>query len=214
MRKLVLVFTIASELCNPLQAQAAHENKTVHHYVFFGGDRDGIKDAKSFLDNKNIDGAQVIYTWRLLERAKDEYDFTPIRENIELLKAHGKKLWIQLQEVSFSESRKNVPNYLLTDPAYHGGVAPQYTLPGQDESKAVISGWVARRWDPAVQERFHKLLMALGKEFDGQIEVINLPETAIVFGSSGRLFPEGFTHQAYREAITVNMKAEFSHSAR
>ena len=207
MRKLVLVFTIASALCDPLRAQGARESRTVHHYVFFGGDRDGIKDAKSFLENRNIDGAQVIYTWRLLERAKDEYDFTPIRENIALLKAHGKKLWIQLQEVSFSESRKNVPNYLLTDPAYHGGVAPQYTLPGQDESKAVISGWVARRWDPAVQERFHKLLMALGKEFDGQIEGINLPETAIVFGSSGRLFPEGFTHQAYREAITVNMKA-------
>jgi hypothetical protein len=182
-------------------------NKPVHHYVFFGGDWDGIKNAKSFLENRNIEGAQVIYTWRLLEQGKDEYNFAPIRENLELLAAHGKKLWIQLQDVSFSESHKNVPNYLLTDPAYHGGVAPQYTIPGEDESKAVISGWVARRWDPAVRERFHKLLMALGKEFDGKIEGINLPETAIVFGGSGRLFPEGFTHQSYRDAIAINLKA-------
>jgi hypothetical protein len=207
MRTLILVFTAATALCTTVRAQAPARNKSVHHYVFFGGDRDGIKDAKSFLENPNIEGAQVIYTWLLLEQGKDGYEFAPIRENLELLKTHGKKLWIQLQDVSFTESRKNVPKYLLNDPAYHGGVAPQYTLPGQDESKAVISGWVARRWDPAVQARFHKLLMALGKEFDGKIEGINLPETSLVFGSSGRLFPEGFSHQAYREAIAINMKA-------
>ena len=166
-----------------------------------------MKTAKSFLDNKNIEGAQILYPWRRLERNKDEYDFSPIREDVEFLKAHGKKLWIQLQEVSFSETRKNVPDYLMNDSIYHGGVAPQYTLPGQDESKARITGWVARRWDPAVRDRFHKLLLALGKEFDGQIEGINLPETAIVFGSSGKLFPSGFSHQSYREAIVINMQA-------
>lgn len=206
MRKLIALSVVAATVGLPMSAQTA-TTKPVHHYVFFGGDRDGIKDAKSFLDNPNIEGAQVIYTWRLLEQGKDGYDFTPIRENLELLKSHGKKLWIQLQDVSFSESRKNVPNYLLNNPEYNGGVAPQYTLPRQDESKAVVSGWVARRWDPAVQERFHKLLTELGKEFDGKIEGINLPETALDFGSSGKLFPDGFTHQAYRDAITLNMKA-------
>ena len=206
MRKLLLIFTVSAVPGISVSAQTPAP-KPVHHYVFFGGDRDGIKDAKSFLDNQNIEGAQVIYPWRLLERGKDQYDFTPIRENLAFLRAHGKKLWVQLQDVSFSESRKNVPDYLLTDPAYHGGAAPQYTLPGEDESKAFISGWVARRWDPAVRERFHKLLFALGKEFDGEIAGINLPETSIVFGTSGRLFPEGFTHQSYREAIAINMKA-------
>jgi hypothetical protein len=213
MRSLILIPGIIAALSWPALAQSqgesagTREKKPVHHYVFFGGDRDGIENATSFLENRNIDGAQVIYTWRLLERGKDEYNFAPIWENLELLAAHGKKLWIQLQDVSFSESRRNVPDYLLNDPAYHGGVAPQYTIPGENESKAVISGWVARRWDPAVRERFHKLLMALGREFDGKIEGINLPETAIVFGGSGRLFPDGFTHQSYRDAIVINLKA-------
>lgn len=207
MRNLILVLAIAAGPCEGAHAQAPAPTKAVHHYVFFGGDWDTIKDANSFLENPNIEGAQVIYTWRALERQKDKYDFSPIRETMDLLSAHNKKLWIQVQEVSFTASRKNVPDYLMNDPAYHGGVAPQYVLPGQDESKARIEGWVARRWDPAVQVRFHKLLTALGKEFDGKIEGINLPETSLVFGTSGRLFPDGFTYQSYLDAIVVNMKA-------
>ena len=206
MRRLILTLGIIAASPWPAVAQNQGE-KPIHHYVFFGGDWDGIKNAKTFLENPNIEGAQVIYTWRLLERGKDEYNFAPIRENLELLEAHGKKLWIQLQDVSFSESRINVPQYLLTDSIYHGGAAKQYNIPGDDDSKAVLSGWVARRWDPAVQERFHKLLSALGKEFDGRIAGINLPETSLVFGTSGRLFPAGFSHDAYRRSIIVNMKA-------
>ena len=211
MRQLLPGFLISLVLATPCYSQASADTvaraKTVHHYVWFGGDRDGMKEAKAFLENKNIEGAQILYPWRRLERGKDEYDFAPIREDIDFLKARGKKLWVQLQEVSFSETRKNVPDYLMNDSIYHGGIAPQYELPGQDESKARIAGWVARRWDPAVQERFHKLLSALGKEFDGEIAGINLPETAIVFGSSGKLFPPGFSHQSYRDAIVTNMKA-------
>lgn len=65
---------------------------------------------------------------------------------------------------------------------------------------------MARRWDSAVQERFHKLLFALGKEFDGRIEGLNLPETSVSFGESGRLFPKGFTFEVYRDAVLANMK--------
>ena len=64
----------------------------------------------------------------------------------------------------------------------------------------------SRRWDPAVRERFHKLILELGKQFDGKIEGINLPETATSFGSSGRFFPEGFTAEVYRESILANME--------
>src|SRR4029079_17897841 len=96
------------------------------------------------------------------------------------LTSKGKKLFIQLQEASFSPQYKLVPNYLLSD-EYHGGSAPQYEIKNEDEEHAKVEGWVARRWDPKVQERFHKLLYALGKEFDGKIEGINLPESSIGF---------------------------------
>ena len=180
---------------------------SIHHYVFFGGDRDAIKTDSLFLNTKSIEGAQILYTWRFLERGKDGYDFSEVRQNLEFLKAHGKKLWIQLQDVSFSESRSNVPEYLLKDTTYHGGAERTYRVRGDNDSSVQMSGWVARRWDPAVQERFAKLLMALGKEFDGEIAGINLPETALEYGSTGKLFPPGFTHESYRAAIKTNLAA-------
>jgi hypothetical protein len=97
------------------------------------------------------------------------------------------------------------PRYLLEDAQYHGGADKQYGIENNDEAHAVPAGWVARRWDPAVQERFHQLLLALGKEFDGKVAGINLPETAVDFGETGRLFPKGFTPAAYLDAIITNM---------
>jgi hypothetical protein len=180
--------------------------KPVHHYVFFGQDREKIKDA-SFLETKALEGAQVTYSWRQLEPGKDEYDFSAIREDLALLTSKGKKLFIQLQDVTFSEARINVPRYLLSESQYHGGADKQYRIKNGDEERAVVLGWAARRWDPAVQERFHKLLFALGKEFDGRIEGINFAETSVSFGESGRLFPKGFSFEIYRDAIITNMRA-------
>ena len=180
--------------------------KPVHHYVFFGGDRDQIRTDSAFLATKTIEGAQILYPWRRLEPNKDEYDFSPIREDLEFLMSRGKKLFIQLQEVTFDSARINVPRYLLNDSIYHGGVARQYRNGSEEDSVPIPGGWVARRWDPAVQERFYKLLMALGKEFDGKIEGINLPETSVVMGPNRRFHPAGFTPETYRDAIIANMK--------
>jgi hypothetical protein len=181
--------------------------KPVHHYVFFSQDRELIKEASSFFEAKAFEGAQVTYSWRQLEPTKDEYDFSAIREDLAFLTSRGKKLFVQLQDVTFSESRINVPLYLLSDAEYNGGADKQYRIIDDDEEHAVVEGWVARRWDPAVQERFYKLLFALGSEFDGRIEGINFAETSIEFGSSGRLFPKGFSPAIYRDAIIANMKA-------
>jgi hypothetical protein len=176
------------------------------HYVFFDRDRERISDP-AFLDTKAFEGAQLKYTWRELEPEKDAYDFNDIERDLAVLSSRGKRLFIQLQDVSFDPAIVHVPPYLLSDAQYHGGADKQYVIPEDDESHATPEGWVARRWDPAVQERFHKLLSALGRRCDGRIEGINLAETAIVFGETGRLFPQGFTPEAYRDAVLTNMKA-------
>ena len=181
--------------------------KPLHHFVFFGMDREQLKTTKSFLDTKAFEGAQVAYSWRQLEPGKDEYDFSLIREDLTFLRAHGKKLWIQIQDVTFSEPRVPVPKYLMQDPQYHGGANRQYEYKDDDEANATNAGWAARRWDPAVQERFHKLLFALAKEFDGSIEGINFAESSVGFGETGRLYPEGYTPQIYRDALVSNLKA-------
>lgn len=179
--------------------------KGVHHYVFFNRDRERISDA-SFTGTPAFEGAQLKYTWRELEPERDAYDFSAVRKDLAFLTSKGKKLFIQLQDVSFDQSIVNVPRYLQRDAQYSGGADRDYQIEGDDEARAVAAGWVARRWDPAVRERFHKLLFALGKEFDGKIEGINLPETAVSFGDSGRLFPKGFTFESYRDAVHTNME--------
>ena len=175
-------------------------------YIYFGADRERIAEP-SFLDHKAIAGAQIRYSWRQLEAGPGEYRFDDVRHDLEFLAAHGKRLFVQLQDVSFDPARKPFPKYLLTDAAYHGGADPQYDIPNDDESRAKPAGWVARRWDPAVRARWHKLIEALGREFDGNVEGVNLPETAIDFGETGKLFPAGFTPDVYRDAVIANMTA-------
>ncbi|HEX6182465.1 MAG TPA: hypothetical protein VFZ44_01045 [Pyrinomonadaceae bacterium] len=186
---------------------AAAGAKPVHHYVFFGQDREKLHAAASFFETKALEGAQVTYSWRQLEPEQDKYDFSSVREDLAFLTSKGKRLFIQLQDVTFSESRINVPRYLLSDARYNGGADKQYRVKDDDEEHAVVDGWMSRRWDPAVQERFHKLLSALGREFDGRVEGINFAETSVGVGRSGRLFPKGFTFEVYREGIITNMKA-------
>lgn len=182
------------------------ESRAQHHYVFFNRDRERIAET-TFLETRAFEGAQLKYTWRELEPEPDRYDFSMIQHDLDFLAAQGKKIFIQLQDVSFDTSIINVPSYLLEDSKYHGGVAMQYEFEGDAEDQAVPAGWVAMRWDPAVQERLHKLFEVLGKQFDSKIEGINLPESAVEFGVSGRLFPEGFTFDLFRDAVITNMKA-------
>lgn len=197
----------ASARRDPPRPPASIKARRVRHYVFFGQDREKLVRASSFFETKAMEGAQVTYSWRQLEPQKDAYDFSMIRGDLALLRSKGKNLFIQLQDVTFSESRINVPRYLLEDPIYNGGADKQYHVRDGDEATAIVAGWAARRWDPAVQERFHKLLSALGHEFDGRVEGINFAETSVEFGESGRLFPKGFSFEVYRDAIITNMKA-------
>ena len=67
------------------------------------------------------------------------------------------KLWIQLQDTTFMPNRQAVPIYVMEGKEYHGGANPQYNADDK------VEGWVARRWDPAVQERFHKLIAKLAE---------------------------------------------------
>jgi len=208
----LLVVAIAAAIASLLTFSAAEPASTlpakrVHHFVFFGRDREKIKDAKSFLETRAFEGAQVAYAWRQLEQGKDNYDFSEIREDLGFLTAHGKKLWIQFDDVTFNPNRINVPKYLLNDPKYNGGADKQYNDRKGDDEHPFHEGWMARRWDPAVQERLHKLFAALGKEFDGQIAGINLDETSSGFGTTGKLYPKGYSPEIYRNAIIENMKA-------
>lgn len=185
---------------------AAEALKAARHYVFFNRDRERIHE-RSFVDTKGFEGAQIKYTWRELEPDKDRYDFSKVQEDFGFLTRNGKRLFIQLQDSSFDETILNVPEYLKRESEFNGGADRQYQVSGEKDEKPVPAGWVARRWDAAVRARFQKLLKELGREFDGQIEGINLAETSVDFGETGKLYPSGFTPELYRDAIMTNMAA-------
>lgn len=148
----------------------------IDHYVFFSRDREKIQDS-SFYQNRGVAGAQITYAWKRLEPTKNRYDYSEKEEDLAFLNSKGKRLFIQIQDVTFSSSRILTPDYMLDDSIYNGGSVPQYW--SDDDGKLVIGGWVARRWDPAVAHQFRNLLIALANQFDGRIAGINLPETAI-----------------------------------
>jgi hypothetical protein len=199
-----LLMSVAVPYASMGTAAAEAPSRPIHHYVFFNRDRDRISES-TFLQTKAFEGAQLKYSWRQLEHGEDGYEFSEIKHDLDFLKSKGKKLFIQIQDASFDPSIIPIPQYLLKNPQYHGGANQQYAITGDDEAHAKPAGWVARRWDPAVQDRFQKLLLALGKQFDGKIEGINLPETAVDFGETGLLYPAGFTPERYGDAVLSNM---------
>jgi hypothetical protein len=169
---------------------------SIRHFVYFARDREALPDHP-FLENSRFAGAQIMYVWWQLEPSRDNYDFSMIREDYNYLLSKGKKLFIQLQDATFALKYNAVPDYLKTD-AYDGGVIQQRGDNG------AVEGWVAKRWNANVRARFALLLNALGREFDGKIEGINLQESAI--GVSNKYDPS-FTPEIYVDALKSNMLA-------
>ncbi len=154
------------------------------------------------LGRPDIEGVQIVYNWRLLESGKGEYDFSLIEEHLAAAEKLGKKLVIQVQDRFFSPAARNVPEYLLNEPEYGGGLAPQVEDPEAEDSAPY--GWVAMQWDPEVRERYQALLAALADEFDGRVFAVNLPETAIDVSMGG------FDCDAYFDAEMANFAAAIS----
>ena len=199
MKRLTLIFAAIVVL---LPTAASQEPR---HYVFYGLERERITEP-AFVETPALVGAQLKYRWSELEPRRDEYDFSAIRHDLELLARQGKRLFIQLQDISFVEAHPNVPPYLRENPEFHGGVVAGYYHPDDNDSLTLFSTWIPRRWDPAVRARLIALIRALATEFDGKIEGINFAETSIDGGSADNPW-EGYTPAGYYEAICDLMRA-------
>lgn len=211
-KRLLLSALVLCILCFPVQAQKKNsseryvdaykkylnaacpvEKDSIQHFVYFAKNRELIKDHP-LRSHSMFKGAQIMYAWRDFERKKGKYDFSILKQDYEYLRKYNKKLFVQLQDVTFDPKYKAVPDYLLTA-EYDGGAVLQYN---DDDSPG---GWVAKRWNKKVRERFSLLMQALGKEFDGKIEGINLQETSIGVKDSG------FSELDYVTGLKENMLA-------
>ena len=66
MLRIAVCFFLANVGC-------AVQANTTHHYVFFGKERERIRQS-TFLQTNTLEGAQLKYTWRELEPEKGRYD--------------------------------------------------------------------------------------------------------------------------------------------
>jgi len=179
-----------------LNAKCPIGQDDIQHFVYFSRDRKSIINH-AFLRNSVFKGAQIMYAWKDLESEKGQYDFSIIKEDIAYLKKYDKKLFVQIQDATFNPKYKAVPSYLLTN-EYDGGAVFQYDDMGKPD------GWVAKRWNKKVRERFALLLKALGEEFDGVIEGVNIQETSIGVNTST---DASFNEQEYVKGLKENMLA-------
>ena len=168
----------------------------IQHFVYFARDRQSIIDHP-LLEHPMFKGAQIMYSWKDFELQKGMYDFSILKADYEYLKKFGKKIFVQLQDATFNPNNKGIPDYLFTA-EYDGGAVLRYNEAGKPD------GWVAKRWNKKLRERFALLLQALGKEFDGKIEGVNLQETAI--GINSKTDP-GFSEREYIKGLKENMLA-------
>lgn len=219
MRSIKLLLVTFAILISEIAYAANEPAKNYIYYPNRGDDGVEIKADKELLDPR-FSGAQVVYRWRELEPSKGKYDFSAIKKDMAYLNSVDKKLWIQLQEKSFLPNVKNVPSYIVEDPIYKGGVLKQsmLTAPERDPNKPETGdeyGWSAKMWEEPVRDRFQKLIIALGKEFDGKVEGINLSESSIEIGveqpDGTTVFPKDFSPDRYVDSIKSNMRV-LSHS--
>ena len=161
-----------------------------------------LEKLNSLLLRADIEGVQIVYPWKQLEKSKGVYDFSAIEKDLSKLQKMKKKLFIQIQDRFFEPYAKNIPQYLQDEQEYKGGLIAQSDNPG--EGKAPAQGWVAMQWNLPLQKRYQKLLSELAKEFDGKIAGINLPETAIDINIKNAK-KTGFSCDKYFSSTVENM---------
>ncbi|GLQ90394.1 hypothetical protein [Dyella flagellata] len=189
-----LRYLLLATLSLPLAAPA----EEARNFLLLG--QGEVDQYAHLLQRPDIDGVQIIYTWRQLEPQKGQYDFSSIEQDLVRVSALHKQLFIQIQDRFFTKEARRVPNYLLAGNGYGGGlVAQSDDDPGEGPQ---TQGWVARQWNPNVRERYQQLLQALAKAFDGRVEGINLPETAIGVDDK---HDKAFTCDKYFAAELENM---------
>lgn len=164
-----------------------------------------LQNLQPIIDRPDIEGAQIVYNWKSLEPREGAYDFSAIERDIATTDAAGKKLFVQLQDRFFAVDARNLPDYLLDDPAYGGGLVAQIDNAGEGQPQGY--GWVAMQWNPAVRARYQALLAALAAEFDGRIFGINLPETSIDIDMDAEAKTSAFSCDAYFDAEMENLAA-------
>jgi hypothetical protein len=110
-----------------------------------------------------VRGTESRFTWRALEKTRDNYDFSGVDAMFARAEKLGKPALLFLGDKSFSKDGVDAPDYIATD--FDGIVR----LDPASKSKPILRGGggsMPRRWDPRVNERYLKLVAEIGRRYD------------------------------------------------
>ena len=153
------------------------------HYISMNS-WDAQKDIKGALQ-PGVRGVQKRYYWKKLEPALDNYDFSEVRSDLDLLAAQGSQLVVFIEDKSF-KNENPMPDYLQQD----------YSLKNRH------NGYTAIRWSPYVVTRFSALIAELGRQFDDHpaFEGVAIQESAHGIPDAPAA-AAGYTPEKYRDSI-------------
>jgi hypothetical protein len=159
------------------------------HYIMLRGDvlmDEHLQSIAELSDEAAIQGVMVRFWWYDLEPSRDQYDFSLIDTYLEALRQSNttKRLVVRIMDRNFAtrSSRFMVPDYLLQDPAFNGGIVPSST------------GFVARIWEAPVMDRLINLYQALGERYDSEplFEGAFTEESTLSFNAPN--YPVGYSN--------------------
>jgi hypothetical protein len=164
------------------------------HYMMLGYNMKDRNEWKVIFNNDYFKGGQRVYLWSDLEPIKENYDFSSIESDLNFLKSNGKFLVIEPWDTFFWDKGVAVPDYILSDPEYNGGVVYR-------DNKA---GSLSKRYDTDVMDRYIALTKALGNRFDGEeyVSAFIITETAMNLGEGS----EDFNKENYHTQMTRLVK--------
>jgi hypothetical protein len=152
------------------------------HYIAMVNSDAAAEVLDSF--RPGVRGVQIRYRWRSLEPSQDQYDFSKLGSDLDLVASHGAVLIALVEDKSF-DGNLPTPDYLASKTPAN-----------------IAGGFTAARWDPVVLARMQALMSALGAQFDTHpgLEAVAIQETAPSL-SSTELAATGYTPEAYRDAL-------------
>ncbi len=184
---LILAFSAIIGPVNHVRAQTPLSKCPRHYMLVFKMDTGRIT---KIADNPDFDGLQMVMDWKTVEPAKDKFNFSLVDSVLNIAQFYSKKVVFQFQYKTFQGKPPAVPDYLLTDPYYQGGVV---YYPDSSSS--------AKLWIKAVTNRLDTVFQAMGHHFGHHpaLEGMNLPETA-TYSSGG-----DYNLKAYMNGIMANI---------
>lgn len=146
----------------------------------------GVRTVKE----PGVTGVQLRYRWSELEPREGSYDFDVIGRDLESARRSGLQLVAMIEDKSFDRRMPTPPD-----------LAGQ-TVPTRNR------GFTAIRWDPKVEQRFTRLLAALGDRFDcdPNFEGIALQESAPSLDPT-TLLQTNYTPEKYRDVLQRTLES-------